>query len=106
MPLPIEMNPFECEKTIGEFNGTDEAELNYYSPNGSFSYFDRLSFQVQIEKTPTRFNATKPNTVLLYSSINLILMIGQLVLKFQNQDKNFFLMNRKIELTKFAGFWK
>ena len=44
-------------------NGTDSAELNQNSNNGSFAYFDKLTFQAQIEKKQTPFTVTKLNTV-------------------------------------------
>ena len=52
----------KVKKTIRNHNGTDSAELNQYACNGSFSYFDRLSFQLQIEKKQTPFTVTNLNT--------------------------------------------
>ena len=44
-------------------NGTDSAEINHYSHYSSSYYFDRLSFQVEIEKKQTPFLVTILNTV-------------------------------------------
>ena len=41
----------------------DSAGLNQYSYRGSFTYFDTLGFQVEIEKKQTPFTITKLNTV-------------------------------------------
>ena len=49
MPLSKELDCKECKNTIRNLNATDSAELNQYFYNGSFIYFDRLIFQVQIE---------------------------------------------------------
>ena len=50
VPLPKELDPIEGKNTIRYLNGRDSAELNQSFYNGSFSYFNRLSFQVQTEK--------------------------------------------------------
>ena len=42
---------------------TDTAELNQTSYNSFFNYFDRLSFQVQIEQKKTPFTVAKLNIV-------------------------------------------
>ena len=49
-PLPTELNPNENKKPIRKLSATDSVELEQYSFNGSFSYFEGLSFQVQNEK--------------------------------------------------------
>ena len=41
----------------------NSAELNYYSYNGSVTFFDTLSFQVQNGRKHTPFTLTKLNTV-------------------------------------------
>ena len=63
MALAQELDPNDCKNVIRNLNVMDSAELNKYSCNGSFTYFDRLSFQVQIEKKQTPFSVTKLNTV-------------------------------------------
>ena len=63
LPLPKELNPNDCKTIVRNLNGTDNAELNQYTYNGSFTYFDRLSFPVQIQKNQTLFTVTKLNTV-------------------------------------------
>ena len=50
MPLPKKLDPNESINIIRNVNGTDSAELNQNCYNGSFTHFDRMSFQVQIEK--------------------------------------------------------
>ena len=40
----------ECKTFIQNLNGAGSPELNQDFHNGSFNYFDSLSFQVQIEK--------------------------------------------------------
>ena len=51
------------KKTIRNLNVAESAELNQYLYNGSFTYFIRLSFQVQTEKKKTQFTVTELNTV-------------------------------------------
>ena len=63
MPYIRELVPIESKNFVRNLNGTDNAELNQYSQNGSFTYFDRLSFQVQINKKQTSFTVTKLNTL-------------------------------------------
>ena len=63
MPLPKQLNPKDRKGIIRNLDGTDSAELNQFSYNGSFIYFDRLSFQVEIEEEQTPFTVTKMNTV-------------------------------------------
>ena len=46
-----------------KFNGTGSAELGQFSPKSSITYFDTLSFQVQIEKKRRLSSVTKFNTV-------------------------------------------
>ena len=57
-PLPTELNPNENKKPIRNLSATVSVELNQYSYNGSFSYFEGLSFQVQIEKKQRPFTLT------------------------------------------------
>ena len=65
MPLPKQLEPTECKTSIQNPNGTDSTELNQHFYNSSLNYFDRLSFQVQIEKKQTSFTVTNLNTVLI-----------------------------------------
>ena len=75
MPLPKHVDRSESKNTIRYLNGTDNAELNHYSSNGSSRYFDGLSFHFKIEKKQTPFTVTKPKTihtgVFTYQSSNL-----------------------------------
>ena len=48
--LSGELDPNQCTNFIRNVNGTDSAELNQSPYNGSSTYFDRLSFQVQIKR--------------------------------------------------------
>ena len=57
------MNPIECKKLIQNLNGKDSAELNQYFYNDSFTYFDKRTFQVQIEKKQRPFTVNKLNTL-------------------------------------------
>ena len=63
MPLCEEPDTNECRNFIQNLNGTECPELNQYAYNGSFNDFDRLSFQVQIEKEEMPFTVTNLNTV-------------------------------------------
>ena len=54
-PLPKELDTNDCKTTIRNVNGTDSADLNQFCYNGSFSYFDRLCFDVQTGKKQTPF---------------------------------------------------
>ena len=63
MHLPKTLDPNECKKIFVNPNGNNNAELNQFSYNGSFSYFAKLSFQVQIEKRKTPITVTKLNVV-------------------------------------------
>ena len=63
LPLPKDLDPNECKHCVQEPNGTDIAELNQNSYNGSSTNFDRLSFQIQVEKIQTPFTVTKLNTI-------------------------------------------
>ena len=66
MPLPKELHPNEGRRNIRKFNRTDSAELNQNFCRGPFTYFDRLSFQVeseQVQTKPTSFTVTKLNAV-------------------------------------------
>ena len=63
MLLPKKMDPNEQKNNIRNFKSTDSVELNQYFYNGSFTYFDGLSFQVQIEKKQLPSTVTKLNTV-------------------------------------------
>ena len=62
MPLAQELNPIECKNVIQNFNETDIPQLNQLSFNGSFTFLDRLSFQVQIDKKQTAFTVGKFTT--------------------------------------------
>ena len=62
-PLPEELDQNECKNNIQNISGTDSLLLNQYFYIGSFIYFDRLSFQVQIEKKQKLFTVTKLKTV-------------------------------------------
>ena len=55
MSLPKKLDSNECKNTIRNLNGTDSAELNEFFFIGYFNYFDRLSFQVQVEKKQMPF---------------------------------------------------
>ena len=61
--LPKELNPIVCKNIIRNLNKTDNAERNQFTQNGSFTYFDRLSFHVQNEKKHIPFSVTKLNIV-------------------------------------------
>ena len=63
MPCPNELDHIEGKKTIRNLNGTDSAELSQYTYKGSFTYFDRMRFQVQTEKKKTPFTVTEMNFV-------------------------------------------
>ena len=63
MPQPKELNPNKCQKFFQKLGATDSVELNQFFYKGSFTYFDRLSFQVQIEKKQTLFAVTKQKIV-------------------------------------------
>ena len=62
-PLSEELFPKECESIIHNFNAIESLELNENCYNGSVTYFDRQSFQVQIEEKQTPFTANKLNNV-------------------------------------------
>ena len=103
MPCPDELYHIECKKTIRNLNGTDSAELSQYSYNGSFTDYDRRSFQFQNGKKKTPFTVTKMNTVdMAISSINPIFMTGLLLLQNRTQDVK---MIKNIFLTKIAGHY-
>ena len=76
MPTPKKLYPNDCKKTIRNPNGTDSAEMNQNSHNGSLIYFDRLSFYVQMEKKQNPFSVIKLNTkhadVFTYQTINYV----------------------------------
>ena len=61
--LPKQPNHNECKNNFQNFNVTDGAELNQYSYNSFFTFFERLSFEVQIEKEWTLFTVTNLNAV-------------------------------------------
>ena len=61
--LPKELHLKECKTDMPNFSGTNIAELKQSFYNGSFKYFGRMGFQVQIEKKQTPFTVTKLNTV-------------------------------------------
>ena len=63
IPLSKELRPNECKNFIRNLNGTNGVELNQYSLYGSFTYFNRLRFQVQTEKKQNLFTETRLNTV-------------------------------------------
>ena len=50
MPLREKLEPNECKNNTPNVGGTDSAELYQFSDNGCFTWFNRLSFQVQIER--------------------------------------------------------
>ena len=52
-----------AKKFIRNLNGTGSAEPNRNSFKSSFTYFDRLRFQLQIEKKKVPFAVTKMKTV-------------------------------------------
>ena len=62
--LTKELDPKERKNIIRNLISTDSAELNQYSSEGSFTYFDRLSFHDHIEKKRTPITLTKMKTVL------------------------------------------
>ena len=57
--LRQQLAPNDFWKFYQNLQGKYSAELNYYSINGSFTHFDRISFQVQIEKKQTPLTETK-----------------------------------------------
>ena len=63
MPLPNEVDLKEFKKPIRNLKRTDRAERKQPTYNGSFSYFDRLTFQVGNEQKQTISLVTKLITV-------------------------------------------
>ena len=63
MPLPKKLDPNESKNFFQNLNGTDSVELKQYSYSGSVAFFDRLRFQVQIEKKQLPFTVTKLKNV-------------------------------------------
>ena len=63
MSLLRDSDPNECKNFIRNRNGSDSAELNLFSYNGSFTLFDLRSLQVQTEKKQTTFIVTQQSTV-------------------------------------------
>ena len=63
LPSPKGLDRNECKTAIHSLNGTDRAELNQYSCNGSLTVFDRLSSQVQTQKKQVPITVTELNTV-------------------------------------------
>ena len=55
MPLPKELDLNEYSNVFRNPNGTNSAELNQNFYHVSFTFFDRLSFQVQIKNEQTPF---------------------------------------------------
>ena len=65
MPAPKQLDPIECKNIIRNLIGTDNPDLKKKQfDNGSFTCFDRLSFQVQIGERPNPFTVTKLKIVL------------------------------------------
>ena len=63
MPLSKELDPNECKKFNRSPNAMDSPELNQYAFKQSFTYFDRLCFQVAIEEGQFPATVTKVITV-------------------------------------------
>ena len=63
MPLSKELATNECKNLIRNLNGTVSAEVIQSSYCDYSSYFDRLSFQVQIEKNTNVLHCNQVNTV-------------------------------------------
>ena len=63
MPVLEKLDPAECKFSFRNLNGLDSAEINQYSNKGAFTFFDRLTFEVQIEKRQTPFTVINLNTV-------------------------------------------
>ena len=63
LPLLKQLDPNESIKIIQNVKGTDSPELNEYSYYGSFTYSEKLSFQIEIEMKQVPFTPIKLNTV-------------------------------------------
>ena len=59
MPLPEELDPNERKYVFQKLLGTWSPQLNQFSQKGSFTFYDRLNFEKQIEKKPTASIVTK-----------------------------------------------
>ena len=59
---PIILDPNECKNRIRFLNGTDNAELNQFHYNTSFTFFDDPSFQQRLETVQPPFKTEVFNT--------------------------------------------
>ena len=99
-PLPEKLELNEHKQKIRNLIERDNPELNRYVYDGSFTFFDTLRFQNQIEKI-TKFTVTKLKTVpiaLLTYQPNF--WLGFLVLKIPSQNAE---MIKNILLIKMAS---
>ena len=62
MERPIQLDPMECKRTIRHLNGTGNPELDFYSYNTSFTFFDDIKKQQLLEQHQPRFQVDKLNT--------------------------------------------